>query len=70
MKKQIISVKALFYNFVLLSIGFFFVTLSGCKKPKNDDNGGGNIQPMYGIRVSEYKIIEPQIKPNETIYKV
>lgn len=63
MKKQSLSLKHLFYNFILLITGLAFVSLSGCKKPKNDDNGGGdNIQPMYGVKVSAYKHIEPQIK--------
>lgn len=62
MKKHYFSTKTLFFNLVLCLIGFFFVTISGCKKPKNDGNNGDNIQPMYGVRISEYKQILPQIK--------
>lgn len=61
MKHQLASLKTIFLNLMLLAIGFIFVSLSGCKKPKNDDNGD-QIQPMYGVRMSVYKPIIPCIR--------
>ena len=50
------NLKSPFFRFLLVVIGFSFLTLSGCKKPKNDGNDD-DIQPMYGVKTSIFKAL-------------